>query len=98
MESKFLSIPLPIWGVICLVVTIVWLFVWPADRANPAEPLRAFILRWFHAGVWLLLALAAFIAGFNRLGGVRLAKPVALASLVVYLVFMAVFLTSRKLP
>ena len=83
---------------ICLAVTILWLFVWPADRSNPAEPLRYFILRWFHAGVWLLLALAAFIAGFNLLGGVKLAKPVALASLVVYLVFMAAFLTSHKLP
>jgi len=53
------------------------------------------ILRWFHALTWLLLALAAFIASYKLLGGTNLAKPIALLSLVVYLIFMITFTTSK---
>jgi hypothetical protein len=98
MENRFLGVPLPILGMLALLITVIWIFVWPSDRAALGEPVRYFILRWFHAIVWLLLALAAFIAGFNLPGGVRLAKPVAFVSLIIYLIFMAAFLTSRKLP
>jgi hypothetical protein len=94
--EKFLGLPLPVWGVFCLAFSLLWVFIWPSDRAVPAEAIRYFILRWFHALVWVLLGLAAFIAAFQKLGGARLARPVALASLIVYLVFMAVFLTSQK--
>jgi hypothetical protein len=98
MSKKFLGLPLPVWGVLCLALSIVWILVWPSDRAVVPGTLAYFILRWFHALVWVLLGLAAFIAAFKEPGGARLAKLVALASLVVYLVFMAVNLTTPKLP
>ena len=48
--------------------------------------------------VWglLCLALAAFIGAFDLLGGASLAKPVALLSLGVYLVFMGTLFTGRR--
>lgn len=94
MDMKLLGVPLYFWGVICLAVATVWIFVWP-NRAAARAGLRFFILRWFHTLVWLLLALAAFMAGFNILGGVGTAQPVALLSLLVYLVFMFAVVTSR---
>lgn len=95
---KFLGIPAIYWGILCLVLTIVWVFVWPVDRAQAAEGLRYFILRWFHALVWLLLSLAAFAVGLNRLGGAPTARYLALASLAVYLVFLLTFITSKAAP
>jgi hypothetical protein len=95
MTANFLGLPLPLWGVICLLIAVVWVFVWPQDRAYPEQKVRYFIIRWFHALVWLFLAMAAFIAGFNIMGG-GAAQPVAFLSLVTYLIFMAVFTTSRK--
>lgn len=95
-STKFLGLPLPIWGIFALVLAVVWLWVWPSDRVALPSSLIYFILRWFHALVWLLLAVAAFCASFPLLGGVRTAKPVALLALIVYLVFMFTLVMSKK--
>jgi hypothetical protein len=95
MAQNFLGLPLLLWGVICLAMTVVWIFVWPKDRANSAHPVRYFIIRWFHAFVWLFLAAAAFIAGFNILGG-GAAQPVALLSLITYITFLITLSTTPK--
>jgi hypothetical protein len=95
MNTKLLGIPLPILGIACLLLTIVWLFVWPRDRAAHSALMPYIILRWFHALTWLLLAIAAFIAGYNILGGIHWAKAIALLSLIVYLIFIVTFITSR---
>lgn len=90
---EFLGVPLVVWGSLCLVLTAVWAFVWPRHRALIG--IRFIIVRWFHALTWLLLAIAAFVAGFDILGGVNTAKPIALLSLLVYLVFMGALATSK---
>jgi len=95
MSTKLLGIPLPILWTGCVLLTIVWIFVWPRDRATHSAVIRYVILRWFHALTWLLLALAALIGGYNVLGGIHLAKPIALLSLIVYLIFMVTFTTSQ---
>ena len=95
MNMKLLGIPLPILGLGCIALTVVWIFVWPRDRATSSAVIRYLILRWFHALTWLLLAFAAFIVGYNFVGGVQLAKPIALLSLIVYLIFMTTFITSK---
>lgn len=95
MHAKLFGVPLVVWGVFCLVLTAVWVVVWPHQRAVEAEGLRFLVLRWFHALVWLLLAIAAFVAAFGVLGGAATARIVALLSLVTYLIFMATFVTSR---
>src|ERR1041385_4532941 len=95
MNTKLLGVPLPILGIACLLLTMVWIFVWLRDRATHSARLPYIILRWFHAFTWLLLALAAFVASYNILGGINLAKPIALLSIIVYLIFMVAFTTSK---
>ncbi|MBA3468441.1 MAG: hypothetical protein H0T53_02240 [Herpetosiphonaceae bacterium] len=93
LENKLLGIPLVVWGIVCLALTIVWVLVWPSERVAVASGLRFVILRWFHALTWLLLAVAAFLAALSS-GGAGRARPVAQLALVVYLVFMATFIGS----
>lgn len=76
-----------------MALAAVWVVVWPKHRAPTG--VRFIIVRWFHALTWLLLAIAALVAGFDILGGVSLAKPIALLSLLVYLVFMGTLATSK---
>lgn len=94
MKTKLWGVPLVVWGVICLALAILWIVVWPSDKAVPEDGLRYFILRWFHALTWLLLALSAWVAAFNLPGGARTAKVMAYLSLPVYLIFLAAFITS----
>ncbi len=98
METKVLGVPLIFWGILCLALTVVWVVVWPSDRVTPTSAVQFFILRWFHALTWLFLAIAAFIAAFNLLGGVHTAKRVAFLSLVTYLIFMGTVVTSSARP
>lgn len=94
MQSKLLGVPLVVWGGLCTLLTIVWVFVWPSEKVIPGNFLNFFILRWFHALTWLFLALAALIAAFKQEGGRLLARRVAFLSLIAYLVFMFTFVTS----
>ena len=95
MGVKFLGVPVFIWGGVCLVVALAFTAVWPSNKiTNDTATLRFFILRWFHAIVWLLLAAACFVRGAGILGGAGTANMIALAALLVYLVFMATLLTS----
>ena len=32
-DMKLLGIPLTIWGVVCLVVAVVWVFAWPNNTS-----------------------------------------------------------------
>lgn len=95
LESKLWGVPNLVWGGICLVLTIVWIIVWPSDKVIPDQAMRFFILRWFHALTWLLLAVAAFIAAFKLFGGEGTARFVAFLSLPVYLIFLITFVTSK---
>jgi hypothetical protein len=96
MGDKFLGIPLFVWAIFCLGVAAVWVAFWPEERAAGAGPLRYFILRWFHALTWLLLAAAAFVAGLNAEANARATRTFAFVSLAVYLIFMATFLMSKR--
>jgi len=95
MDAKLFGVPLILWGVLCIVLTIVWVSVWPSEKVAATNEVRYFILRWFHALTWLLLAVAAFLTAFNWLGGAATARMVALLSLIAYLIFMGTFVTAR---
>jgi len=95
MDAKLIGIPLVVWGALCLLLAAIWMIVWPHGKANADDGLRFVILRWFHALVWLLLALAAFLAAFNLLGGAATARIVAFLALITYLVFMVTLTTNR---
>ncbi|MFN8500454.1 hypothetical protein [Kouleothrix sp.] len=87
MEAKFLGLPIAVWGGLCLVVAAVFVVVWPKDRVADAGALRLFVVRWFHALVWVFLAASCFLRMRPELGG--LANRVAFAALITYLIFMA---------
>lgn len=95
MEAKFFGVPLVVWGVLCCVLTIVWFVFWPSDKAASSLGFRFVILRWFHALVWFLLAIAAFVAAFNILGGPATARVIAFLSLVTYVIFIITTLTTH---
>lgn len=90
MERGFLGLPWAVWGVAALALALVWVIVWPADRAAGTSGLRLLLLRWGHAAVWLLLAVSFFVRGMGQEGA---ANVIALAALAVYLAFLgAIFM------
>jgi len=94
--NTWLGLPLWFWGLICLGLTLVWVVVYPRTLAARLTAWRFIVVRWFHALTWLLLAVAAFLAAFDPLGGAALAQPVALAALGVYIVFLLTTTVSRR--
>ena len=78
-----------------MVLTVVWIIFWPSDKTTATAGMRFIILRWFHALVWLFLALAAFLAAFHLLGGASTARMVAFLALITYLVFIGTLFTTR---
>jgi len=86
LSAKFLGVPVVVWGVAALVLAVVWVIVWPADKAVTLTGFRFMVLRWGHALVWLLLGLAAFAAASASTA--RFTQPLALVALGVYAAFM----------
>lgn len=89
MESRFFGLPFVVWGVVCLVVAVVFVFVWPHDRVADAAGLRYVVVRWGHTLVWLLLAASCFVRAVLGAAGAGLANNVAFGALLVYLAFLA---------
>lgn len=95
----FLGVSLLIWGCLCLMVALIYLFISPRlikRRQSPYAKWRYLVLRWFHSLVWLLLALSCFLWGEYLNGGAVLANVLALLSLAIYLVFIVTFIVDRK--
>jgi hypothetical protein len=92
---KLFGIPYTLWGIAALVITVIWVFIWPRKKSVRPKSLPYFILRWFHALTWLLLAAAAFIAGLDILGGQATALLVAFLGFFTYLVFMATVVITK---
>jgi len=90
LAKKLWGIPLVVWGVLGLGISVVWLFVWPSDKVDGASALEFLVLRWFHAIVWLLLAAAAFMAaaGPTRARGSQTLGWMALATYAIFLIVM----------
>lgn len=91
----FLGIPTLIWGILCLLMAAVWLFVRP-EQAQRAVGAHRIILLWFHWLTWVLLGVAALIVTFGGVDAVGMAKMVAVAALVVYLLFIAALLSRQS--
>jgi hypothetical protein len=85
MDVRFLGLPLFLWGFLCLVVAAIFTIVWPGQGSG-ATGARLVLLRWGHAGVWLLLALFCFARGAGLRGPVGL---LGLAAGLLYLAFLA---------
>ncbi|MFZ2486717.1 MAG: hypothetical protein WAZ19_01235 [Anaerolineae bacterium] len=91
----FFGIPYFFWGVMCVLMTLIWVFMWPKESAGTGG-WRFIVLRWFHALTWALLAAAAFSATFNVLGDTALAQRLALLALAVYVVFIGTMISSSR--
>lgn len=97
--AAFLGVSLLIWGCLCLVVALLYLFLSPhliRGRQSSYAKWRFLVLRWFHSLVWLLLALSCFLWGEHLSGGAVLANVLALIALAIYLVFIVAFIVDRK--
>ncbi|MEV4094317.1 hypothetical protein [Streptosporangium saharense] len=79
---KVVGVPVQVWGVVALVLAVVWAFVWPQ---RDVDGLAYLILRWGHALVWLLLAVTAFLAPAASTA----AKRTGMAAGAVYFAFLA---------
>ncbi len=88
MATGPLGIPWWAYGAGALLLALVWVFVWPADRAGAdVSAVRYFFLRWGHALVWLLLAISFFVRGVAP-DASPAANLIALAALGVYIGFL----------
>jgi hypothetical protein len=94
--STLLGIPLALWGIGCLAIAIAYYRIWPQPspkRTTPRSPQQGFVLRYFHALVWVLLALGCFLAGY---GFVNIGLWLAAAALPVYIVFLVMLVKDRN--
>ncbi len=78
------------WLAACLLIAVAyWVFV-PKEVYSPnAYFLERIVVKYAHSLVWLLLGLACIIANYQRQ---EVAKLIALAALVTYLVFIGTLL------
>jgi hypothetical protein len=84
------GIPMAIWGVVCLVIAVVYFLVWPKQVSGSPRPAWAhLVLRYLHSFVWLLLAATCFLGGA---GAATAAQFLALLAGVCYAVFIVVYL------
>lgn len=84
------GVNLAYWGIVCLVIAVLYFFAWPRPREDTPRPRwAAIVLRFFHPLVWLLLALTCFLWG--AFGPVP-ARPFAALAVVCYVVFMVAFM------
>jgi hypothetical protein len=93
MTAKFLGIPFTVWGLLSLASAAAFIVFWPqAKVTGDTSAIRYLLLRWGHAAVWALLALAAFWRGLAGTSGANLAQVWALLALVIYLAFLTAFI------
>lgn len=91
MPSWFGAVPTPVWVGVCLAIALVYVRAWPRKKAaGLTRGPRYFVLRWFHALVWVLLALAVAVRARAGQTAYVAASAIALAALVVYVVFVIV--------
>jgi sterol desaturase/sphingolipid hydroxylase (fatty acid hydroxylase superfamily) len=96
VSETFLGFPLQAWGILSLAIAVAYFIKWPKPRPDRVSPPRSalahIILRWFHSLVWLLLALACILWAS---GPSAAATALAVAALIVYLIFLATLLADR---
>jgi hypothetical protein len=94
--STLFGIPLAFWGIGCLAVAVTYYRIWPQaspKRTALRSPWQQFVLRYFHALVWVLLALGCFLAGY---GFAAIGLWLAAAALPVYIVFLVMLVQDRN--
>jgi hypothetical protein len=97
MEEGLLGMSWLMAAVACLVVTAVYVVVWPRPQVAAASSAwTRLVLRWFHALVWLLLAISFLARGAYIPGGATLAGTLAMLALICYGTFMFTLIRARR--
>lgn len=91
--ERIYGIPWTALALVAIGVAVVFLVV---DLSAGATGLRFIVVRWFHALVWLLLALAALAMARITPLPAAWAGPIAAAGGVAYLVFLGFSLAGRS--
>ncbi|WP_093617397.1 hypothetical protein [Actinoplanes philippinensis] len=88
---KLLGVPAYVWSAICLLLAVVWIFIWPSGQATGTSGFTWLALRWGHTATWLILAAAALAAA---VGAPVAAQRIALAALPAYAAFVYAMVTT----
>ena len=99
MDTTFLGLPWTVYGVLALAVAAIYLVVGlrPRTARGASRPAwRGFVLRWFHALIWVLLALSCFIRAALLPGGTIAANVSALLALLLYVIFLGTLVVDRQ--
>lgn len=93
--GRFFGLPWPAWTVIALLLALIWTLYWPADQLHGAGPgsFRYIVLRWFHALVWLLLAVSFLLRALDGSIFTLISNITALGGLLVYSIFLITLLS-----
>jgi hypothetical protein len=85
-----------VWVMTCLALSLLYVRIWPRQKAvGLGRGARFLVLRWFHALVWLLLAIAVGVHATSGNTAYWAASAIALLALAVYVVFVVVSFTTR---
>lgn len=96
MEASFFGFSWIVWGGLCWVIALVYSIIWPKHRIGEQKisAFRYFILRWFHAIVWVLLGISCFIRMFHV--SELLPNLIGLFAFSLFVTFLVVMSNSSK--
>lgn len=87
----------PLLGIGALVIAGIFaVFVPSAEQVNALQGLTFVIVRWFHSGVWLLLALSFFMRSMSNESVRGLANPVSALAGIGYLIYVVTMMNALK--
>lgn len=97
-EHLFMGLDYIYWTLICLGVAVFYFILWPKPSASMVRTFwQRIIFRYFHALVWLFLALSClFKAFFVHPVLILISDLLILFGLVTYLVFIFTFLQEKR--
>jgi len=90
---SLLGLPWTFWGVACLAVGVINTIFYPRAIVASALPLQAFIIRWAHPFLWVLLAISCFLRSSPRFTGI--ANILAASAGIIYLAFIVAMISAR---
>lgn len=95
--TTFLGFSWYLWGSLCLIIAAIYTVLWPRAKQGVERSLwRHIVLRWFHALVWLLLALSCFLRPTALPGSRTISNVLAVLALLAYFTFMGTLMTDVR--
>lgn len=97
-QQQFMGLDYLYWTFICLAVAVFYFFLWPKPAAQvQRNAWQQVVLRYFHALVWIFLAVASLLrALYSARFAFLFSNLLLLMALLTYLVFLFTFLRERR--